>query len=86
MNRFQETAAMVAQHETQYAEATKACVARRKEELELERYDAVADMQPLYREITMRQKDIQSFKEKETNFSRYSKSNTSPTTDKKTSS
>ena len=66
MNRFQETAAMVTQHETQYAEATKACVARRKEELELERYDAVADMQPLYREITMRQKDIQSFKEKET--------------------
>lgn len=64
--RFDAATAKVAEQEARYAAATKACMAMRGEEMQLDRYDSVLGMQPLYQEIVMRRDDIAKLKEQET--------------------
>lgn len=66
LDRLDEAVRTVKQCEKDFADTTKACMKMRAEELQLERYDALLDMQPLFQEITMRAADIQSVKDKET--------------------
>lgn len=51
---FDEAISLVARLEEQYAGANKAYMSLRGDELRLERYDSVLDVQPLFQEIKMR--------------------------------
>lgn len=62
IERFDAATAEVKQCEGQFAATTKACMEMRAEELKLQRYDALLDMQPLYQEIVMRREDIERIK------------------------
>ena len=55
----------VAALEERHAEAHKACVAMRADELAVERYDEVLAVQPLYQEIVMRRRDATLLKQRE---------------------
>lgn len=55
----------VADLEARHAEAHKACVAMRADELAVERYDEVLAVQPLYQEIVMRRRDAELLKQRE---------------------
>mgnify|MGYP002729474696 FL=1 len=57
---------LVEQREQAFNAATRALMESRGDELKLERYDAVIDMQPLYQEIKMRRADIERIKQDET--------------------
>ncbi len=48
--------------EAKFAEAHKNRVAARQEELDLERYDSVLEVQPLYQEIVVRHNDMEQIK------------------------
>ena len=63
--RFDEATSQVGRCEAEFAAATKECMALRGEELQLERYDSVQHMQPLFQEIVMRRSDIAKLKEQE---------------------
>lgn len=49
----------VTEKEAEYATANRNCMAIRKEEEELHRYDAVVSVQPLFQEIVVRRADIE---------------------------
>lgn len=60
--RFDQASAHVAQCEEAYDTTTKACVKARADEMRLQRYDAVLDMQPLYQAIKMRRAAVEHIK------------------------
>lgn len=62
---FDEATSLVARLEEQYAGANKAYMSLRGDELRLERYDSVLDVQPLFQEIKMRRADIEQIKRDE---------------------
>lgn len=55
---FEAAKQLVKQREEEFSAATKACTQMRGEELKLDRYDTLLEMQPLFQEITMRREDI----------------------------
>ena len=59
---FEKATTRVNQLEAQYAAANKAYMSLRGDELRLERYDSVLDVQPLFQEIKMRRADIEQIK------------------------
>ena len=65
IDRFDLTSQLVADRETAFNAATKACLEARGDELKLERYDSVLSMQPLYQEIKMRRADVERIKNDE---------------------
>ena len=66
IDRYDHTSLLVEQREQAFNAATRALMESRGDELKLERYDAVIDMQPLYQEIKMRRADIERIKQDET--------------------
>ena len=64
--KFDAATRCVAEREAQFAADTKACMAMRGDEMQLDRYDSVLGMQPLFQEIVMRRNDIAKLKEQET--------------------
>lgn len=66
IERFNRTSQLVIEREAILNAATKACLEARGEELKLERYDSVLNMQPLYQEIKMRRADVDRIKNDET--------------------
>lgn len=66
IERFEQTAAEVRKYEEEFAASTKRCTQIRADEVQLERYDSLLPMQPLYQEITVRRTDIEQLKSKET--------------------
>lgn len=65
IDRFAQQARQVQQCEAQFSQTTKACMEARADEMKLDRYDAVLDMQPLYQEIKMRRADVDKIKSSE---------------------
>lgn len=65
IDAFDRCSQLVAEREKAYNAATKACMEARGDELSLERYDSVLNMQPLYQEIKMRRADIDRIKHEE---------------------
>lgn len=65
LERKGKAEAAVTACEQEQNEAYKACVAARDEELKVERYDAVQSVQPLFREIAVRRRDIETLKASE---------------------
>ncbi len=65
IDRFTEAAHAVAQREELFAQANKALMENRGNELQLQRYDSVLPMQPLYQTIVFLQTDIEHIKGEE---------------------
>lgn len=65
IDRFKELSELVSQCEEVYNAASKACMEARGEEMKLDRYDSLLNMQPFYQEIKMRIADIQKIKHEE---------------------
>ena len=65
LKQFDQASADVKLREEEFAASTKLCTQMRTEEMQLERYDSLLSMQPLYQEITMRRADIEQLKSKE---------------------
>ncbi len=65
IDRFTEATKTVAQREESFAQANKALMENRGNELQLQRYDSVLPMQPLYQSIVFLQTDIEHIKGEE---------------------
>jgi DNA repair exonuclease SbcCD ATPase subunit len=65
LDQFEAATRLVSDREAEYGNAHKECMAARTDELALQRYDDVLEVQPLYQEITMRRRDIEHAKEQE---------------------
>ena len=65
LDDYEEASRRVAELEARHAEAHKACVAMRSDELAVERYDEVLAVQPLFQEIVVRRRDADLLKRRE---------------------
>ena len=65
LEQFEQASIEVKLSEEEFAASTKLCTQMRNDEMQLDRYDSLLAMQPLYQEITMRRADIEQLKSEE---------------------